>query len=134
MDAKGYVYTVIVWFTFGIASSILVGVRNNVFNGMFDDGIARLLTVVILIAFILVMTYVLLHVTDMIFQDKDLLVIGVLWVVLTVVFEFLFGSFILSSSWEFFAADFDVIQGGYWVLILFVQLLSPLAVDMVERW
>ncbi|MGM0509652.1 MAG: hypothetical protein ACQESD_00795 [Thermoplasmatota archaeon] len=134
MDSKGFIYALIVWFTFGIASAILVAIREGIFDRLLGVEISKILVTIILISFILFMTYILLHKTDIVFLEKDLLAIGVLWLVMTLVFELLFGRFVLSGSLEFFAADYDIIRGKLWTLVLLTQLLAPIGVDMIERY
>lgn len=57
---------------------------------------------------------------------SQLLSVGVLWLVLTVVFEIVLGRFILGYSWEQIAADYNVLQGGLMPFGLVWLTLSPL--------
>ncbi len=134
MDSKGFIYALIVWFTFGIASAMLVAIRRGIFDQLLGVEISKILVTILLIFFILFMTYILLKKTDIVFLEKDLLAIGVLWLVMTLIFEFLFGRFVLSGSLEFFAADYDIIRGKLWILVLLTQLLAPIGVDMIESY
>jgi len=54
----------------------------------------------------------------------DLLKVGVLWLVLTLLFEFGMG-WISGASWETMLADYDVSRGRLWPLALLVILLAP---------
>ena len=45
-------------------------------------------------------------------RSSQLLGIGVLWLVLTLAFEFLFGHFVAGASWERLASDYNVPEGG----------------------
>jgi hypothetical protein len=56
----------------------------------------------------------------------DLLKIGAGWLGLTVAFEVLFGRFVVGSSWERLAADYNVLEGGLLPFGMLVLLLSPL--------
>jgi hypothetical protein len=57
---------------------------------------------------------------------SQLLSVGVLWLMLTVVFEMVLGRFILGYSWEQIAADYNVLQGGLMPFGLVWLTLSPL--------
>jgi hypothetical protein len=57
---------------------------------------------------------------------SQLLSVGVLWLLLTVVFEIVLGRFILGYSWEQIAADYNVLQGGLMPFGLVWLTLSPL--------
>ena len=63
-----------------------------------------------------------------------LLLMGTLWLGLTLAFEFLFGRFVMGLSWERLAADYNVLEGGLLPFGMLVLLLSPLiAGKMRER-
>jgi hypothetical protein len=56
----------------------------------------------------------------------DALLIGGLWLALTVSFEFLGGHFLFGQPWERLAADYDLRAGRVWVLVLVTTALAPL--------
>jgi hypothetical protein len=57
----------------------------------------------------------------------DFILIGIMWVILTVGFEILLGRFMLDISWERIASDYDLLQGGLMLLGLIVMLFAPIA-------
>jgi hypothetical protein len=58
-------------------------------------------------------------------RTLDLWIIGTLWLVLTVAFEFLFFHFGVGKPWEVLLADYNLLQGRIWVLVLIAELLDP---------
>jgi len=56
---------------------------------------------------------------------SQLLSVGVLWLVLTVVFEMVLGRFILGYSWQQIGADYNLLQGGLMPIGLVWLTLSP---------
>jgi hypothetical protein len=52
--------------------------------------------------------------------------VGVLWVVLTVAFEFIGGHCLFGNPWPKLLADYDILHGRVWVLVLITNLLAPL--------
>jgi hypothetical protein len=54
----------------------------------------------------------------------DLLRVGALWLVLTLVFEFGMG-YVTGMSWEAMLADYDVLRGRLWPLIPLSALIAP---------
>jgi hypothetical protein len=56
----------------------------------------------------------------------SLLIVGLLWLLLTLLFEFCFGHFILGLSWERLASDYDLRHGGLLTLGLVVLMFAPL--------
>jgi hypothetical protein len=50
---------------------------------------------------------------------------GMLWVMLTLAFEYLFGYFIAGMSWREISRVFDLASGNLFLLALFAAALSP---------
>ena len=59
-------------------------------------------------------------------STPSLLGIGVLWLLLTVTFEFAFGRFVSGHSWERLLADYNVLEGRLWLLVLATVFVAPL--------
>ncbi|HEX5719712.1 MAG TPA: hypothetical protein VF179_26390 [Thermoanaerobaculia bacterium] len=51
--------------------------------------------------------------------------VGVLWLALTVVFEFGFGRFVAHKTWAELLADYNVLGGRIWVLVLLTTMAAP---------
>jgi hypothetical protein len=51
--------------------------------------------------------------------------IGALWFSLTLAFEFLAGHYISGDPWSRLWADYNVLQGRMWVLVLIATLVAP---------
>lgn len=51
--------------------------------------------------------------------------VGVLWLLLTLTFEFLAGHYVFGNPWEKILADYNVLRGRIWVLIPITTLLAP---------
>ncbi|HSJ75067.1 MAG TPA: hypothetical protein VK899_02610, partial [Gemmatimonadales bacterium] len=51
--------------------------------------------------------------------------IGLLWVGLTLCFEFLAGHYLFKKPWTVLLEDYDVSRGRIWILVLATTLLSP---------
>ena len=51
--------------------------------------------------------------------------IGFLWLGMTVAFEFLFGHFIMGNPWSRLAADYNLLEGRLWVLVLLWVTVGP---------
>lgn len=53
------------------------------------------------------------------------LLVGALWLGLTLAFEFLAGHFLFHRPWPVLLADYDLSQGRIWILVLVVTFLAP---------
>jgi hypothetical protein len=62
----------------------------------------------------------------------ELLGVGTLWLVLTLVFEFGLG-YVTGASWEAMLADYDVLAGRLWPLIPAAALVGPWLWGVVLR-
>ena len=59
------------------------------------------------------------------------LLIGLIWLALTVAFEFGFGHWVARHTWEELLADYNILRGRLWSLFLLWMLLLPGLVYLV---
>lgn len=59
---------------------------------------------------------------------RDAWIVGALWLVLTVAFEFLGGHYLFGDPWEELLAAYNLAQGQIWVLVLITTLVAPVVV------
>jgi len=52
--------------------------------------------------------------------------VGSIWLCLTLAFELLAGHFLFGRSWAVLLADYDLLAGRLWVLVLVTTLTTPL--------
>jgi len=65
-----------------------------------------------------------LYFTKAKFNTKDLLLIGVIWLSMTIGFEFLFGHFVAGHSWKSLFSDYNILAGRIWIIVLLFTLLG----------
>lgn len=53
------------------------------------------------------------------------LTVGLLWLALTIGFEFIFGHYVMGNSWERLLADYNLLAGRVWVLALIWITSAP---------
>ena len=51
--------------------------------------------------------------------------VGLMWLALTVAFEFLFGHFVAGHSWSRLFQDYNLMAGRVWVLVLVWLAVAP---------
>ena len=61
------------------------------------------------------------------------LFIGIFWLVLTIIFEFLFGHFVIGHSWEKLFADYNIFKGRLWLLVLLNNVIAPIISSKIIR-
>jgi hypothetical protein len=52
--------------------------------------------------------------------------VGVLWLSMTIGFEFIFGHFVMKHPWRKLLTDYNLAKGRIWVLVLIVTLTAPI--------
>lgn len=53
------------------------------------------------------------------------IIIGLMWLAMTVLFEFVFGHYVMSNSWQKLLHDYNIVKGRLWVLVLIWTTISP---------
>ena len=66
-------------------------------------------------------------------HTRDALLVGVLWLVLTLAFEFLVGHYVFHKPWAELTEDYHVLRGRIWPLVLLVVLFAPLWAGRLRR-
>ncbi len=63
----------------------------------------------------------------------QLIMVGALWVILTILFEVMLGRLILDLSWDRITEDYDTTRGGLLGFGLMFMLVSPLLSKVLTR-
>ncbi len=66
-------------------------------------------------------------------SSGEALRVGFLWLGLTIVFEFLFGHYVMGHPWEILLRDYNLAAGRLWVLVLLWITFAPLAVHRLRQ-
>ncbi|MFW6055770.1 MAG: hypothetical protein ACOC9B_00460 [Chloroflexota bacterium] len=116
---------IVMWLLFAIAGVLNGVVRVYVLVPGIGEMPAHYLSTIILCAVILVGSYVLVKLQAL-EKASVLLQVGIIWLVATVIFEFIFGHYVVGHPWDRLLADYNVLQGRVWVLVLLAELFGPL--------
>lgn len=57
--------------------------------------------------------------------SRQALLLGTMWLIMTVVFEFGFGHYIMKHSWSKLFHDYNIFEGRIWVLVLIWTAVAP---------
>ncbi|WP_136465464.1 hypothetical protein [Flagellimonas onchidii] len=61
------------------------------------------------------------------------ILIGLIWLFLTVIFEFLFGHYVAGHSWDKLLNDYNILQGRVWVLALIWIFIAPYIIYQIQK-
>jgi hypothetical protein len=60
-------------------------------------------------------------------------IVGVVWLALTLAFEFLFFHYVGGKSWEALLNDYNILEGRLWPLLLLWVMIAPYVMHRVGR-
>ncbi|MGB2803979.1 MAG: hypothetical protein WBD64_03655 [Candidatus Zixiibacteriota bacterium] len=58
-------------------------------------------------------------------SSAEAIAIGLIWLTLTIAFEFLFGHYVMKHPWSRLLHDYNIFEGRLWVLVLLWVTLAP---------
>lgn len=125
MNYKIILQSIGVWVLLVPIAIINGTVRNYIYQPMTGELIAHWISSVVLSIMIIGITCVFLKKTKASFVKRDMILIGFLWLFLTIIFEFGFGHFVIGHPWEKLLADYNILKGRIWSLVLLTDLVSP---------
>lgn len=123
---KIYVKALGIWFLMCIIAIINGIIRNGVYSPIVGEYVGHIISCFIGICiFFLVIALYYNNIKGK-YENRDSLYIGLLWVIITIAFEFIFGHYIVGHSWERLFADYNIFQGKMWILVLITPLISSI--------
>jgi len=100
-------------------------IRELLISPRLGENAGHVISSILLIILILIGTYYYLKYWLENYIKKDLIVIGSIWLVLTIGFEFIFGYYVTERTWQTLLAEYNLFAGRLWTLILLVTLTAP---------
>jgi len=129
-------YSLGLWGLLVLVAIMNGALREGLLTPNLGDTLGRALSAIILSAAILLMAHLFLWRTSIEYTGSDLWMVGAMWLVLTVVFEFGFGLLVMGHSWEFLLEDYNILKGRIWAVVLIVSAVGPYLMGSVvnNRW
>lgn len=128
MDLKKrmlYIKSLGIWFLLTVSAIIVATFRVGVLLPPFGEQTAHQLGTILFLIIQFVIIYFFIKKMK-IKETKTLLGIGIFWVVITIIFEFVFGHYVMGHSWQKLFADYNLLNGRLWVLVLLNNIAAPL--------
>ena len=111
MGTKIFLYAFGIWFIFVIAGILNGTFREKFITPKIGECAGHVISTIILVCVILIVTYLFISNMKIAYAKTDLLLIGALWLVLTILFEFVFGHYVMGNSWNTLLADYNILKG-----------------------
>lgn len=131
MPRNIYVQSIGIWLVFAVLTIIFGAFREVVFipeTGL-GPNLARAILLPVAFYYIIRITYLFLKKTKASYTKPDLIKIGILWFVLTILFEFGFGGLVMGNPIEKLLADYNLFEGKTWLLFLLCILFTPYMIN-----
>jgi hypothetical protein len=58
-------------------------------------------------------------------SSSQAFVIGGMWLIMTILFEFIFGHFVMGHPWRKLFHDYNIVKGRVWLLVLIWTAVAP---------
>ena len=58
-------------------------------------------------------------------SERQAIAVGSIWLVLTIIFEFIFGHYVMGHPWSRLLYDYNLLEGRIWSLVLFFTTIAP---------
>jgi len=113
-----------IWFLFVLLAIINGTLRVALIIPLVGAYIGHVISSIIFIAVIFTVTWFYIK-SRRITSKKIAFQIGLIWFVLTVAFEFLFGHFVMNNSWDALIHDYNILEGRVWLLVLAAIMFAP---------
>jgi len=123
-DKSMFARAVVIWCVLLVIASLNGALREVVLIPRTGDVVGRIISTLLLSAFIVILTWLSIGWIGPRTTDQAWFV-GVGWVLLTLAFEFLAGHYLFHNSWSNLLADYNLLRGRIWPLVLITTLVAP---------
>lgn len=127
-----YIKSLGIWFILTISAIIVATFRVNVLLPQFGEQTAHQIGTILFLIVQFIIIYFFIKKMK-VKETKTLLGIGLFWVVITIIFEFVFGHYVMGNSWQKLFADYNLLDGRLWVLVLINNLSAPLISGKINK-
>ena len=111
-----------IWFLLVILAILNGTLRVKIITPNFGEYIGHIASSIILITIIFMVTYIFINQMK-ISSTKELLMIGFFWFTITILFEFIFGHYVMNHPWEKLLADYNILKEEFGVLFCWLIYL-----------
>lgn len=123
---------ILAWFPMIIIAIANGLFREKILTSRFNELQAHQLSTIIMIVLFSLYVWILFKIWLPI-SDNQTIFIGLTWLFLTVIFEFLFGHYIAGHSWNKLLYDYNMAQGRIWILVLIWITIAPYIIYHIQK-
>ncbi len=123
---------ILVWFVMIFVAIFNAIIREAVFATFLNPLTAHQLSSVTFVLLVFIVTW-LFNMKWSIQSNRQAIIIGLIWVILTPIFEFSFGLFVMGHPLEYLLNDYNLLAGRVWGLVLISIALLPSVVYRIRK-
>lgn len=129
---KIYLLAIGMWFVFVILFIVNGVLRNDGYGPILKNELfAHQLSTITGLVLLFIVMYFFFERTSARYTQKDLLIIGIMWLFMTIFFEFIFGHYVVGHSWSKLFHDYNILDGHIWILVLLWTAIGPLIIGKI---
>jgi len=121
-----YLVFSLAWFLLLVIAIINATIREKLYAKKIGDLRAHQLSSIIFILIIFIISFLLFKIPNLGYEINDLFIMGGIWTIMTILFEFIFGHYIMKHSWKTLFKDYNIFKGRLWVLVLAAEFFAPI--------
>ena len=125
------VRTVAAWVAILLLAILNGAVREGLLVPHLGEQVGRVLSPIVLAALVCVSAWIAVPWIPA-RSPRDGWLIGLVWLALTLAFEFLAGHYLFGDSWQRLLAEYNVAEGRLWVMVPIATLIAPVGVLKVR--
>ena len=127
-----FIKAVAVWFSFAALAIMNGALRDMVISRWAGEQGGHVISTFLLCILIFAVTWLTIDWIGPL-SGTDTLLIGALWLGMTLAFEFMAGHYLFKTPWEKLLADYNLARGRIWPLVLVTTLLAPWLARLSRR-
>ena len=114
-----------VWFLLALLAVLNGAFRIYIIIPVTGEYTGHILSSIIFSAVIILIAYLLMKMKKIV-ERKIQIQIGILWLLMTISFEFIFGHYVMNHPWEKLFHDYNLAEGRVWIFVLVATFFAPL--------
>jgi len=115
---------IITWFGLLIVAIINGTIRDFTYQKKICEHKGHQVSTITLLIFISLYCYFIFNLWKL-ESETEAIIVGIIWLVLTLAFEFLFGHFVSKKEWKVLFKDYNILKGRLWILIPLWTAIVP---------
>ncbi|QQS44050.1 hypothetical protein IPM65_00355 [Candidatus Roizmanbacteria bacterium] len=116
---------ILLWVILAVLAILNGTVREFGYKPLVGDYLAHVISTVSYVLVMFGVMYFFFRKILVVDDARALLKIGLQLLLATIIFEFVFGHYVIGHPWEKLFADYNILQGRVWGLVLIAILFGP---------